>query len=694
VTSPDGRYVAYPQFERSRPNPTPYSTSIVIRDLAGGGCEVVSGLPGIPFTTTGGIEVILTPGSVVAGGKLAFSSGVAHAPADANGAEDVYFFAPPQQNRLAFNRSDYAITEDGFVGFMREVRVRRTGYLMGSTVTVNFNTSDGTARAGADYVARSETLTFGPGVTEKTLPIQVVNDEEVEPTPETVNLTLGEPTGNSILGARGNATLAITDDDPHLFLFSASEYAVSEAGFSLLVTVRVTGTPTVPVAVSYSTSDGTASERSDYVTARGRLTFAPGETAKSFRLLVVNDAFVEGDETINLTLSDPKGGFLTVGGVGSSAVVRITSDDASAPASNPTDASDFFVRQHYADFLNRTPDASGFQFWTNEIESCGSNAQCREVRRVNVSAAFFLSIEFQTTGYLAYLTHKTAFGTRPLFTHFMHDVQTLQRDFAFGQPEAAARLEANKRAYFDQFVTRTAFIARYAGMSNADYVRTLLGDNGLAPTVGNVFVSRLAGGQVVPPAASNATGVVVVRRDPTAGSRVANVTLSLQNLSGPPTAVHIHGPAAPDAGAPALITLPDGEFADLRLTLTDEQLNWLNSGQLYMDVHTLNFPDGEISARLGPALFRVDVLANALDNQILTRAQVLRVVAEFDELKAAEFNRAFVLMEYFGYLRRDPDEDGFNFWLAKLNEFGGDYVRAEMVKAFINSAEYRQRFGP
>jgi hypothetical protein len=66
---------------------------------------------------------------------------------------------------------------------------------------------------------------------------------------------------------------------------------------------------------------------------------------------------------------------------------------------------------------------------------------------------------------------------------------------------------------------------------------------------------------------------------------------------------------------------------------------------------------------------------------------------------AAEFNRAFVLSQYFGYLRRDPnatpDSDfaGFNFWLDKLNEFNGDFRRAEMVKAFILSIEYRQRFG-
>jgi hypothetical protein len=82
------------------------------------------------------------------------------------------------------------------------------------------------------------------------------------------------------------------------------------------------------------------------------------------------------------------------------------------------------------------------------------------------------------------------------------------------------------------------------------------------------------------------------------------------------------------------------------------------------------------------------------------RAQVLRSVAEDPDLNSAEFNRAFVLMQFFGYLRRNPndapdsDYTGYDFWLTKLNQFNGNFVNADMVKAFINSSEYRQRFGP
>jgi len=72
---------------------------------------------------------------------------------------------------------------------------------------------------------------------------------------------------------------------------------------------------------------------------------------------------------------------------------------------------------------------------------------------------------------------------------------------------------------------------------------------------------------------------------------------------------------------------------------------------------------------------------------------VLRAIAEQEELQNREFNAAFVAMEYFGYLRRDPDPAGFNFWLNKLNASNGNFIQAEMVKAFISSSEYRQRFG-
>src|SRR5438270_5919381 len=87
-------------------------------------------------------------------------------------------------------------------------------------------------------------------------------------------------------------------------------------------------------------------------------------------------------------------------------------------------------------------------------------------------------------------------------------------------------------------------------------------------------------------------------------------------------------------------------------------------------------------------------------SDVSARARALRDIAENSLLNQQEFNRAFVLMQFIGYLRRNPNDSpdsdytGYDFWLTKLNQFNGNYNQAEMVKAFITSSEYRQRFGP
>jgi len=95
----------------------------------------------------------------------------------------------------------------------------------------------------------------------------------------------------------------------------------------------------------------------------------------------------------------------------------------------------------------------------------------------------------------------------------------------------------------------------------------------------------------------------------------------------------------------------------------------------------------------GGTLTRARVLFNVVDGTTTGAGGVLTFnttygKAFYDNL----FNQAFVQMEYFGYLLRDPDPDGYNFWLGKLNFFG-NFVDSEMVKSFIKSPEYRSRFG-
>src|SRR5262249_12866606 len=134
--------------------------------------------------------------------------------------------------------------------------------------------------------------------------------------------------------------------------------------------------------------------------------FAPGETTKTVSVFIIDDSYAEGAETFNVNLSSPVGATL---GSPATATVTITDNDT-ANGPNPIDTPDFFVRLHYLDFLNREADASGLNFWVSNFTQCNNDPQCLVVKRVNVSAAFYLSIEFQQTGYLVERMYKAAFG--------------------------------------------------------------------------------------------------------------------------------------------------------------------------------------------------------------------------------------------------------------------------------------------
>jgi hypothetical protein len=257
---------------------------------------------------------------------------------------------------------------------------------------------------------------------------------------------------------------------------------------------------------------------------------------------------------------------------------------------NPIDDPTFFVKQQYLDFLNRQPDQSGWDFWTQQITSCGSDAQCIQVQRVNTSGAFFLSIEFQQTGNLVYKMYKAAFGNKPVAVTrapFIADTQQIQStpgQVIVGQGNWQAQLETNKQAFAVAFVQRSAFQTAYAGKTADQVVSLLFANTGATPT-----------------------------------SAETTAAVNAFNSAG-----------GGDAGS----------------------------------------------------------------------AAALRKVAESNSVTTQLNNEAFVLMQYFGYLQRNPndppdsDYSGFNFWLGKLNQFNGDFIAAEMVKAFISSTEYRQRFGP
>jgi hypothetical protein len=112
-------------------------------------------------------------------------------------------------------------------------------------------------------------------------------------------------------------------------------------------------------------------------------------------------------------------------------------------------------------------------------------------------------------------------------------------------------------------------------------------------------------------------------------------------------------------------------------------------------------PQGFLSNNAGGILgtSERDALVNSLNANTITRGEVVRTIAENVTYRNAQVTKAFVLMQYFGYLRRAPNDppdsnfNGWQFWLNKLNQFNGNFIEAEMVRAFISSIEYRRRFG-
>lgn len=178
-----------------------------------------------------------------------------------------------------------------------------------SAVTVNYSTVNGTAAAGSDYAAKTGTVTFAPGETQKTISIDVSGDTSVE-SDETYIVRLANASGATIATADGTGTIRNDDTAPVLPTLSIAGVTVTEGNSgstnaAFLVTLSAASTSAV--TVNYSTANGTATAGSDYTAASGALTFAPGETQKTVTVAVVGDTATESTETYTVGLASASG---------------------------------------------------------------------------------------------------------------------------------------------------------------------------------------------------------------------------------------------------------------------------------------------------------------------------------------------------------------------------------------------------
>ena len=303
---------------------------------------------------------------------------------------------------------------------------------------------------------------------------------------------------------------------------------------------------------------------------------------RGFRYLGNNQFQPDRQGEANVTLTQLLNGIaagreLTFIGVVPGTGVRLGIDndsdgilDGDETQANVIDDARFFAQQQYLDFLGRDPDQAGLDYWTGQITQCGTDAACLHRRRLDVSAAFFVELEFQETGSFVYRFYKSGLGRLPSYGEFLPD-----RALVVGGPN----LEQNRQAFALGWVQRSAFVTKYP----------------LTQTAAQFVDALLA---------------------------------TVQQSSGV-------------------------NLTALRDTLISEY--------------------------------------NAQTTQTASRARVTRLVADATAFQSAEYNRAFVLMQYFGYLRRDIDQAGYDFWLNVLNQQPNN--ARGMVCAFATSDEYQYRFG-
>jgi len=185
--------------------------------------------------------------------------------------------------------------------------VRRVGGSQGE-LTVNYATTDGTAKDGSDYVGTTGSLTWADGdSSDKTLTVTITDDSLSEGN-ETFTVSLSDAVSGESLDS---ATVTITDNDngqPGTPQFTDFHPKVAENVGAVTLTVSRVGGANGELTVNYATTDDTATDGSDYVGATGSLTWADGDSSnKSFTVAIINDSLSENDETFIVTLSDPSG---------------------------------------------------------------------------------------------------------------------------------------------------------------------------------------------------------------------------------------------------------------------------------------------------------------------------------------------------------------------------------------------------
>jgi uncharacterized repeat protein (TIGR01451 family) len=579
---------------------------------------------------------------------------------------------------LAFSAAAYTVGEAA--GTMT-ITVNRTGGTAGEA-RIAYATSNGTATAGQDYTASGGTLIFASGVTTQTFNVPIT-DDNLDEGDETVQLTLSNVTGTGSLGAPATVTLTLTDNDasPTLSINDVSVTEGNSGTTSAVFTVSLSAPSGLPVSVGYQTADGTASAPDDYqaiVTAS--LTLAPGETTKTITALVNGEMTAEADEHFFINLSNPVNATITDGqGRGT-----IVSDDLPLIRLS---ASSYSVDEdglHAIVTINRlgdlsqparvdyaTSDPSGL----NNCSQVTGNASSRCDYATSVGTIRFNAGE----------------SSRQVFIPIVNDA------YIEGPEVFSLTLSNVTGGELDAPISATVTIndndtepAPHPLLSDEFFIRQLYID----------FLGR----EPEPGAIQAWLGILNQCDVPTDCDRVAVAESFVRSPEFQERGYFIYRFYSSSLGRIPLYNefIPDMARVSGFLSSQDLEANKAAYIEEFMNRtefktlydSTLNNPTTYVDKLLQmvglpnhPA--RVAWI-NGLTNQTLTRAQVLRQLVESAEVYTKYYNESFIVMNYFGFLRRNPDA-AFQGWVDTFNHTNNYKL---IINGFLNSSEYGQRFGP
>jgi hypothetical protein len=570
------------------------------------------------------------------------------------------------------------------------VKVMRTGD-DSTSVSVDYSTSDGTATAGSDYTATSGTLTFAPGELTKFISIPITDDNLFENGNETFNLTLSNPTNSAVLLTPSTATVSIFDNENKPFLLLSSDIGffvpegdsgTSNINFKLNLT-----TPTVQtVTVDYATVNGTATAGSDYTAASGTITIPAGASFATGSISINGDTTVEPNETFTVLFSNITN---TSAGGNFGQLAIILNDDASVQLSSnalSVNESAGFVdvsvtrtgdTSRAATVLYSTTDTAGLQNCT--VANSKASERCDYGTAV---------------GRIQFAVGETA----KTFTIPIVDDALVEGDETF-----TVNLTSPTGATLG---TNTAIMTI---VDNDSSPATQNPIDGVTPFITQQYIDFLGR---LPDTIGLANWTDTLGNCPDGGfGEFANPTCDRVHVSAGfflseefrgrgyfaykfyevgfdrrpayaefvPDMAQVGGPQSP-----ASEVISKAAYTDAFVQRQEFKNRYdVLSNSAYVDALETN---AEV------VLANKATLVAALDGNQKTRAQVLREIVELQSVTDKFFIRAFVAMQYFGYLRRDPDTIGYNNWVNTLTADPSNF--RHMIFGFIFSDEYRGRFGP